>query len=95
MPKYGKREWIISNGSMKVQVSSAFEIWNSQLGGTLVVGWILERSVPMTRVEGLLFANTMAQMPVPVPTSRVRKPGSKTMGAICRLPSMLMRQTSC
>lgn len=53
------------------------------------MGWMLERSVPMTRVKGLPFAKKMAQMPVPVPTSRVKKPGCKTMRAMCRLPIML------
>lgn len=43
----------------------------------------------------LACAISMVQMPVPVPTSRIRHPGAGVIGEIQSLPCILIRQTSC
>lgn len=54
----------------KVQGSSALAIMKFTFGGG-EGGWMRERSMPVTWVCGNFSANSRAQIPVPVPISRI------------------------
>lgn len=58
-------------------------------------GWMGERSVPRTCAWGYFSANSMAHIPVPVPTSRTLTSPLRGIGARWRLPFNDNRHISC
>lgn len=76
------RQWMKSNPPMTppgsaglgsgrgyVQSASMSSTWKEQLEG-IQRGCMGDRSTPMTVAEGISSANSVAQIPVPVPRSR-------------------------
>lgn len=78
-----------SNFLLKVHGASMSSTSNWTLGGRKV-GWIGERSTPRTVLSGWSSAKSIAQIPVPVPTSRTRwRVFSLGMSAVKSLPSKI------
>lgn len=57
--------------SLKVHGCSASSTWKAQFLG-IQLGWIGLRSMPIIFALGKLWATSIAQIPVPVPMSRMR-----------------------
>ena len=75
------------------------EICKSERGNkrreTYYVGWIGERSVPITFALGYWSAKSMAHFPVPVAKSRTFSSGIWSTGEKASFPSNRFRKRAC